>query len=405
MQVARRRCETMQYLQRNYQIGICALALCLFLGACPARGQSAAPDPQVQPQPQCPEPGDLAGANSDPAAGFCYYGNLRLRNTSLKIANDVCLPYDPGTPEHQGPGRKHCLPALLKKLGKMSEDDRCMAQATTALILREEITERILTASLQVDGFLAEIDSETNRIRAVKDSLTDQQTSAMNRSSLGVNVGTGGGAVGSALALGARTAVTIGGWIGAVSGISGAAFGFYNYFATARSPKGCFPDNPKSKNASCKPLVCPNHGIADRTCSPAMLVDLFPETRPGTALFHSDYDPVIENYLQREKEQLIKDWTPALGGSLGNNLLGKRLLRGGLLDGRLLGGSFLGRRLFDCCLLCRNFLRGLYDRLPNCIFNSFLADSLEQGFPDGNFNPFDSFVMLAFFVSHGEVPQ
>ncbi len=302
----------MQYLQRNYQFSICALVLCLFLGARPARGQSAAADAQFQPQPQpeCPEPGAFGEENSDPAEGFCYYGNLRLRNTSLKIANDVCLPDDPADPEHQGTGRKHCLPALLTKLGKMSEDDRCKAKAISALILREDITERILTASLQVDGFLAEIDSESNRIRAVKDSLTDRQSNAINHSSLGSDVGTGGGAVGSALALGANTAATVGSWLGAVSGISGAAFGFYNYFATARSPKGCFPDNPKNTNASCKPLVCPNHGIADRTCSPAMLVDLFPGASSGTALFHSDYDPVIENYLQREKERLIKDWTP-----------------------------------------------------------------------------------------------
>jgi len=198
--------------------------------------------------------------------------------------------------------------------------------------LHQEITEMVLTASLQVDGFLAEIDSETAHIRAVKDSLTARQTTAINRSSLGNDTGTGGGAAGSALALAAKTAMTVGSWVGAVSGGFGAGFGFLNYYETARSPKGCFPDyNPdynSHRNSECSDLkepvtlkIDPVHNPKDKDpcdsankskpnqfphgCSPSMLSYLLFQIDPG---FHSEYDQTIDTYLDRNRKELGEEW-------------------------------------------------------------------------------------------------
>jgi hypothetical protein len=228
-----------------------------------------------------------------------------MRKTSWEVAQDVCT-YDDS--KHQELGQPEtCLPVLIRTLGAMSVSDRCDAQALKALLLRQDISEMVQAASLQVDGFLAEVDSESNHIREVKDTLTDRQNSNISRTSLGSNIGTAGGAVGSALALGANTAVTVGSWVGAVFGGFGASFGFWNYFASSRSPKGCFPSKTNSK---CEYFECPNEGTADRACSPAMLFSLFPEPTPFTEPFHSDYDPIIAKYLQEKdrKRQLIENW-------------------------------------------------------------------------------------------------
>jgi hypothetical protein len=179
----------MRYLRPHYQLGFCALLVCLFLGARPARGQSAAPDPQ----PQCP--------GEAPGCVFC--GSLLLTKTANEVAQAVCL-YDDIRDRHKPGDPTTCLPKLITDLGTLK--DPCDTQATKTLTLRQKIADMILTVSLQVDGFLAEVDSETAHIRAVHDSLTDRQSAATRRSSLGANAGTGGGAVGSALALGAKTA-------------------------------------------------------------------------------------------------------------------------------------------------------------------------------------------------------
>lgn len=317
---------TMQHLRRHFQLGFCALVVCLFLGARPARGQSAAPDPQ----PQCPDPTEEPRQEDAVPPDGCFYGSLHLTRTSYEIAKDVCTYDDPKNQEPKD--KKTCLPTLIKELGKMSEDDRCKAHPTTALILHQEITEMVLTASLQVDGFLAEIDSETAHIRAVKDILSARQTTAINHDSLGNDAGTGGGAVGSFLALGAKTAMTAGTWVGGVSGVIGSGFGFGTYIMTARSPKGCFPDyNPdydshaKSKCSDLKQPVALNidplhnpkgedpcdsgnkstpkqfpHG-----CSPSMLSYLLFQIDPG---FHSHYDYTIDKYLDRNREELGDEW-------------------------------------------------------------------------------------------------
>jgi len=179
----------------------------------------------------------------------------------------------------------------------------------------------VLTASLQVDGFLAEIDSETAEVRAVHDRLTDRRDTAVGHSTLGSAVATGGGAFGSALALGSSAASTAGSWVGATFGGAGTLFAFLGYFK-AKGPMGCFPDvpiDPPTKDQCPKldvkklKLPFPDLGkdsCAARGCSPTMLYRLvYPE--PDYIGFHSEYDPSIKKYLLDEparREALIQPW-------------------------------------------------------------------------------------------------
>ncbi len=301
----------MRPLPRHSQLGICVFAACLFVGASSARSQSPAPEVQTEsPSPQCDPDSHLRGKD-------CYLGDLYLRGTSYDVAIDVCLSNTPreGVPA----GRKTCLLPLLQKLGAMPEVERCGAKKIDELLLRQKITEVITTASLEVEGFLAQVDNESNHIREVKDHLSDQQSKHLSQSSLASNVATGGGAVGSAFEIGVKTA-TAGNWVGAIFGGLGAAFGFVNYFETLRSPKGCFPTTGKS---SCQPFVCPEDGTANRGCSPTMLYHVFtppdrdPEADPN--LFHSRYDLVIQNYLDdpthNRRLALIASWNEKRPGT------------------------------------------------------------------------------------------
>lgn len=243
-------------------------------------------------------------------------GNLCLTQTSVQIAKVVCF-------------EKNCVKALVDELGEMSVDDRCKPgeAAIKALLLRQNIAEAVMTASLQVDGFVAEIDSETSQIRAVHDGLTDRRDTAVNRSTLGSAIGTGGGAVGSALALAGTTAVTAGSWVGAAFGAVGAVFGFWGVIQ-AKGPTGCFPDlreDTKKKEKTClrtgpdeDSCLVAGSGTARHSsgCTPRMLYQLFNPLAP--VQFHSAYDETVENYLngqrpgeeQTRREILKATWEP-----------------------------------------------------------------------------------------------
>jgi len=170
----------------------------------------------------------------------------------------------------------------------------------------------VSTASLQVDGFMAEIDSETGQIRAVHDDLTDRQTAQVAKSTLWSAIGTGGGAVGSTLALGSTTA-TAGNWVGAAFGGVGAFFGFRGWLQGGRGPKGCFPNVGDSKQCFQRKddEVC-GADEPPSSCSPTMLYQLtFPERDADADIdFHSKYDLPIEDYLgyRRRRERLIEPW-------------------------------------------------------------------------------------------------
>jgi hypothetical protein len=135
----------MQYSPRHHQFGLCALVVFLLLGAATGNAQVAEDTRSVQ----CKAP-------SRRVKDSCCFGNLCLSPTSSEIAGEVCSRDDPNA----------CVSNLIEKLGEMEK--RCdvqNVQATQALVLGEEISEMVLTASLQVDGFIAEIDGEIVEIR------------------------------------------------------------------------------------------------------------------------------------------------------------------------------------------------------------------------------------------------
>ncbi len=218
----------MQGFPPHRQLGLYALFVCLLFGAVLGKAQ-----------------GGGAQTNKCPKWSPIPVGNLCLRDTSEEIAREVCSKDDPNDPRslNDPNTKKTCAYNLIEQLGNMPESARCVgAQATDALLLRQEINDMVLTASLQVDGFTSEIDSETAQIRAVHDRLSDQRDASVARSTFWTAVGTGGGAVGSALALVGDTAATVGDYFGAVGGGVGAFFSFLGYFQQQRDPSGCFPD-------------------------------------------------------------------------------------------------------------------------------------------------------------------
>src|SRR5207248_2892282 len=59
---------------------------------------------------------------------------------------------------------------LIERLSRLPESDRTLGSTASleALTLRQEITEVVLGASLEVDGLMAEIDNELAQISAVR---------------------------------------------------------------------------------------------------------------------------------------------------------------------------------------------------------------------------------------------
>src|SRR5215471_716173 len=250
-------------------------------------------------------------------AGTANQDGIPLRPTSIEITREVCLQRSNGA----------CLDDLVQRLSKMSRTERCETQITKALLLRQEIVETVEAASLEVEGFLSEVDDEISKIRTVHDRLADARDKAVARSTLWTAIGTAGGAVGSALALGTEAAVTVGSWLGASSGGVGAYFSFAS-LSQAKGSKECFPDlnanEEGSKKKRGKGNDCPikTSDEDDRAnkcglsgCSPRMLYQVF---NPGKPVgFHSGYDETVSHYLagpapsdnqKSRRDELIARW-------------------------------------------------------------------------------------------------
>jgi len=290
----------MRYFRGHAQLALC-LVVCLLLGTTPTWGQS----------PDTPQPAECTAdqlAKCTPGDECKPVGNLCLGKFSLELAHEVCL-------KDRSKACAYDAYNLIERLGEIDPGARCNARATEALLLRQEISEMILTTSLQVDGFLAEVDSETAEVRAVHDDLTGRQTTTVANSTLVTAAGTGGGAVGSALALVRKTAA-VGNWVGATSGGVAAIFSFLGWRQGVHGPKGCFPNvgqDPKHcvipKEDPCDPKANPPG------CSPTMLYHLVFPNAPDTGLFHSEYDEGIKKYLEEKPpggksraERLIDPW-------------------------------------------------------------------------------------------------
>jgi hypothetical protein len=364
---------TMRYFRQHRQLQLCALVVWLLLAALLIGGEPAAAQPAECPETapirignlcwkQCPDASDVRVET----LGGQRPGNLCLSSTANKIAQEVCSSDDPRAPH----GPKTCVRELIQQLSGMKQSERCQTQATDALILRQQISEMVMTASLQVDGFLAEVDSETAEARAVHDELAGRRDTAVQHSTLASAIGSAGGAAGSALALVGDTAATVGNYMGATGGAVGAVFGLVGYFQQ-RGPTGCFPDlrtaeekakdKGKEKKNQCSKLgkadsldcstwddkkrgvqplgtySCGPGASADPKnsqrygCSPRMLYGLLchqqaeqaeneeelerkagKDDKPWKAWwFHSKYDPAVQQYLFSETDRsaaLIQTW-------------------------------------------------------------------------------------------------
>jgi hypothetical protein len=161
-----------------------------------------------------------------------------------------------------------------------------------ALGLRQQITESVISAGMEVDGLISEIDNELAQISVVRSKLEDRRDRALAISNL-ANIVTGGatGVIGSALQISDSTAKA-----GNIVGIAGGAVSTVLSLIGLRQQRGAN-----------LPL-----GVA-----PNMLAKLF--DRPTE--FHSDYPEEVWTYLNAappaepgegsRRERLIKQWTDA----------------------------------------------------------------------------------------------
>ena len=90
---------------------------------------------------------------------------------------------------------------LLDRLYRLPENERCGRSATLeTVLLRQEISDRVLAASLEIDGVFAEIDNEIGQLNAVRSDLEDRRDRALKINSIaGIVTGGALGVVSTAL--------------------------------------------------------------------------------------------------------------------------------------------------------------------------------------------------------------
>ena len=109
---------------------------------------------------------------------------------------------------------------LIEQLQSLPERERGpgAGMSMEAMMLRQQITEAVLTASLEADGVIAEIDGESERLADVRNLLEARRDRALQINSL-ANLMTGGasGILGTALQFKDSTA-TAGNWVSIAGG-------------------------------------------------------------------------------------------------------------------------------------------------------------------------------------------
>src|SRR6266478_1276145 len=159
-----------------------------------------------------------------------------------------------------------------------------------ALSLRQEITEAVLGASLEVDGVIAEIDSELAQINAIRTDLETRRDHAINLNTIANIVASGvTGVVGTALQFKNSTAN-----LGNAIGVAGAGISTVLSLIGLRQQRG---------------------GHKSLGVAPNLLAKLF-DKKPE---FHSDYPEEVWTYLNAvppaesvtgtRRALLIKLWT------------------------------------------------------------------------------------------------
>jgi len=220
---------------------------------------------------------------------------------------------------------------LIERFYELPERDRGAAggaMTLEALSLRQQITESVISAGLEVDGLITEIDSELAQISVVRSRLEDRRDRALAISNLATIVAGGStGVIGTALQFSERTSKA-----GNVIGVAGGAV------STVLSLVGL-----RQQHGGKLPL-----GV-----SPNMLAQLF--DRPTE--FHSDYPKEVWTYLNdappaepgsgTRREQLIKLWADSGRIEAGDNHKAQHkieLLTSGVSDQRPLAIDLLNDR-------------------------------------------------------------
>lgn len=184
------------------------------------------------------------------------------------------------------------ITVLVERLYRLSETNQKpdVASSLEALMLRQEITESVVTASLEVEGVLAEIDSEFAQISAIRAELESRRDRAINLNTI-ANIVAGGvsGVIGTALQFKSNTANT-----GNAIGVAGAGISTVLSFIGLRQQRG---------------------GRRALGVAPNLLARILDRK----AEFHSEYPEEIWTYLndvppaetgtETRRAQLIKRWT------------------------------------------------------------------------------------------------
>jgi len=182
---------------------------------------------------------------------------------------------------------------LIERFYDLPERERGVgggAMSMEALSLRQQITESVVSAGLEVDGLITEIDSELAQISVVRAQLEDRRDRALAIGNLATIVAGGAtGVLGTAMQFSDGTSKA-----GNVIGVAGGAVSTVLSFIGLRQQRG---------------------GKLPLGVAPNMLAKLF--DRPTE--FHSDYPKEVWTYMNSappaepgegtRRERLIKQWT------------------------------------------------------------------------------------------------
>ena len=166
---------------------ISCLLLPLALFAIPTAGQSGVPaEPETTPACRTARPLPPIPANAE------------------QVANEIGV-----------------MPLVLRVRALASACNDAHSISVEELALRQQITEAVVTASLDVDGVLAEIDHERAQILELRALLSSKRDRKINLLSLAnIVTGTGSGVIGTAMQFSDRTAFT-GDGVGIAGGATG----------------------------------------------------------------------------------------------------------------------------------------------------------------------------------------
>lgn len=179
---------------------------------------------------------------------------------------------------------------LIERLYRLPERSTGGTMSLEALSLRQEITEAVVGSSLEVDGIIAEIDSEQAQINAIRADLEARRDHAINLNTIANIVASGfTGVVGTALQFKNSTAN-----LGNGIGVAGAGISTLLSLIGLRQQRG---------------------GRKSLGVAPNLLAKLF-DRRPE---FHSDYPSEVWTYLnsvpptesgkETRRALLIKRWS------------------------------------------------------------------------------------------------